>query len=80
MALLNFLKFINRRGENSGGFTSSQSTLLPDPDSSLNKVIPSSAIVKANEIVTPHILPAATNHGHTGERGPYVGTCYIHVP
>ena len=44
MALLRFVKFINQRGDNSGGNTLSQATLLPNPDSSLNKVIPSLAL------------------------------------
>ena len=43
---------------------------LPDPDSSLNKIVPSSAIAKANENVAP-ILPSAANHGRNVERGPH---------
>ena len=46
------------------------STLLPDPDSSLNKIVPSSSIIKASEIVVP-ILPSAANHSRNVERGPY---------
>ena len=76
--------FQHKRGDELGGNTLSQATLLPDPDSSLNKVAPSvlSAIAKVNEIVTP-ILPAATNthlflNGHTGERGPYMKPMLAH--
>ena len=52
--------------KSSGGYSSS--TLLPDPDSSLNKIVPSSAIAKANKIVAP-ILPSAANHGHECREG-----------
>ena len=48
-SLLKYVKFITKKG----GDSSPPATLLPDPDSSLNKVIPSSAIAKANELVVP---------------------------
>ena len=63
-SLLKYVKFITKKG----GDSSPPATLLPDPDSSLNKVIPSSAIAKANELVAP-VLQASTIK--TGERGPY---------
>ena len=63
MVLLKFVKFLNQKS--SGG--ESSSSLLPDPNSSLRQIVPSSAIAKANEIVAP-VLPSAANHV---ERGPY---------
>ena len=57
------MKFLNQKS--SGG--ESSSSLLLDPNSSLNQIVPSSVIAKANKIVAP-VLPSAANHV---ERGPY---------
>ena len=67
MALLKFVKFFNQKS--SGG--ESSSSLLPDPNSSLNQIVPSSAIAKVNMIVAP-VLASVANYGHCVERDPYM--------
>ena len=63
-SLLKYVRFIMKKGGNS----SPPATLLPDPNSSLNKVIVSSAIAKANELVAPVLQASAIK---SGESRPY---------
>ena len=67
-----FMNFVNQKSL--GG--DSLSTLLSDPDSSIHKIVPLSAIAKANKIVVPILLSAAnySSHGCNVGRRPYTKT------
>ena len=59
MALLKYFKPVNSK---------TLDNTLPDPDSSLNEVVPSTAIAKANETVSKVLQQSSSS----GERGPYL--------
>ena len=59
MTLLKYFKPVNSKTHDNA---------LPDPDSSLNEVIPSTAIAKANETVSKVLQQTLLS----GERGPYL--------
>ena len=59
MALLKYFKPVNSKTHDNA---------LPDPDSSLNEVIPSMAIAKANEMVSKVLQQTSSS----GERKPYL--------
>ena len=62
MALLKYFKPVKKT------VTLDESLSLPDPDSSLREVIPSTAIAKANEIVSEVLEQSSSS----GKRGPYL--------